>query len=86
MNNIKISSLNKTIFAGAIKKAIPVVGGIVGGGITFVSFKPCCIRLKDVLKDTRLSNPNYKPTEEEFEITSKIFNEDIVDIDYTEID
>lgn len=79
-------TLNKTIFTGAIKKAIPVVGGIVGGGITFVSFKPCCIRLKDVLKDTRLSNPNYKPTKEELKVTSEIFNEEIVDIEYTEID
>lgn len=51
--------MTKDIFAGFIKKAIPVVGGILGGGITFVSFKPCCDRLKGSLRNTMLSNPNY---------------------------
>lgn len=50
--------MTKQIFAGAIGKAIPVVGGVVGGGLTFVSFKPCCDRLKDSLKETRLANPD----------------------------
>ena len=49
--------MTKQIFAGAIGKAIPLVGGVVGGGITFASFKPCCDRLKDSLKETRLANP-----------------------------
>jgi hypothetical protein len=35
-----------------------VVGGIVGGGLTFATFKPWCDRLKDSLKETRLANPN----------------------------
>lgn len=49
--------MTKRIFAGAIGKAIPVVGGVVGGGLTFATFKPCCDRLKDSLKETRLANP-----------------------------
>lgn len=57
--------MSKEIFAGAIKKAIPVVGGVIGGGITFLSFKPCCDKLKASLQNTMLSNPNYRPTEEE---------------------
>ena len=32
--------MTKEIFAGFFKKAIPVVGGVVGGGITYASFKP----------------------------------------------
>lgn len=44
--------LTKSVFAGAVKKAIPAVGGVVAGGITFFAFKPCCNRLKNVLKDT----------------------------------
>ena len=35
--------MTKEVFAGFFKKAIPVVGGVVGGGLTFVSFKPCCV-------------------------------------------
>jgi len=57
--------MTKEVFAGFFKKAIPVVGGVIGGGITFVSFKPCCDKLKASLQNTMLSNPNYRPTEEE---------------------
>lgn len=53
--------MTKEVFAGFFKKAIPVVGGVIGGGITFVSFKPCCDKLKASLQNTMLSNPNYRP-------------------------
>lgn len=52
--------MTKDVFAGFFKKAIPVVGGIIGGGLTFATFKPCCIKLKNSLRDTVLSNPNIK--------------------------
>ena len=74
--------LTKSLFTGAIKKAIPVVGGVVGGGITFFAFKPCCYRLKDALKDTRLSNPEHKCTKEETEILDDIMSRKIIDADY----
>ena len=77
--------MTKSIFAGFFKKAIPVVGGIVGGGITFFSFKPCCYRLKNVLQDTMLSNPNHKSTAEEDEFVTSITEGTIIDVDYSEI-
>ena len=57
--------MTKEVFAGFFKKAIPVVGGVVGGGITFVTFKPCCDKLKESLQDTALSNPKHKITKDE---------------------
>ncbi len=51
--------MTKEIFAGFFKNSIPVVGGVIGGGITYATFKPCCERLKNALRETRLSNPNY---------------------------
>ena len=57
--------MTKEVFAGFFKKAIPVVGGVIGGGITFISFKPCCDKLKASLQNTMLSNPDYCPTEED---------------------
>ena len=77
--------MTKSIFAGFFKKAIPVVGGIVGGGITFFSFKPCCYRLKNVLQDTMLSNPNHKSTAEEDAFVTSITEGTVIDVDYSEI-
>lgn len=57
--------MTKEVFAGFFKKAIPVVGGVIGGGITFLSFKPCCDKLKTSLQNTMLSNPDYHSAEVE---------------------
>lgn len=57
--------MTKEVFAGFFKKAIPLVGGVIGGGITFISFEASCKLLKDSLKDTRLSNPNKDFVDEE---------------------
>lgn len=77
--------MTKTIFSGFFKKAIPIVGGVVGGGITFFSFKPCCFRLKNVLQDTMLSNPNHKSSAEEDEFVTSITKGTVIDVDYDEI-
>ena len=58
-------NLTKAAFAGFFRKAIPVVGGVVGGGITYAAFKPCCIRLQNVLQDTLLSNASHVSSVEE---------------------
>lgn len=55
--------MTKEVFAGFFKKAIPVVGGVIGGGITYVSFKPCCDKLKASLQNTLLSNPECNDDE-----------------------
>ncbi len=69
-------NLTKQVFAGFFKKSIPVVGGVLGGGITYLSFKPCCDKLKDSLQDTLLSNPNHKPSDEEIKLTTSIETSD----------
>ena len=77
--------LTKSLFTGAIKKAIPVVGGVVGGGITFASFKPCCVRLQKTLQDTMLSNPDHVSSAEEDAIVESIFTGTVIDVDYQDI-
>ena len=57
--------MTKQIFAGFFKKAIPVVGAVLGGGITYLSFKPCSDKLKASLQNTILSNPDYQNSEAE---------------------
>lgn len=79
-------NMTKEIFAGFFKKSIPVVGGVIGGGLTYATFKPCCYRLKDSLKDTMLSNPeNHKETTEEQKIYEDIKNGVIYDVDEEDI-
>ena len=77
--------MTKEVFAGFFKKAIPVAGGLIGGGITFATFKPCCDRLKDSLKDTILSNPDHKESKEEKDIFEGISSGEIVDVEPDEI-
>lgn len=60
--------MTKQVFAGFFRKAIPVVGGVVGGGITYLSFKPCCDNLKKSLQDTALCNPSSRKSFEEFDV------------------
>lgn len=78
--------LTKSVFAGFFKKTIPLVGGVIGGGLTFLSFKPCCYRLKDALQDTMLSNPNHISSSEEDKIVTSIFSGEIIDVDYQDIE
>ncbi|MBQ7751870.1 MAG: EcsC family protein [Clostridia bacterium] len=71
------TKITKEIFAGFFKKAIPVVGGVIGGGITYATFKPCCEKLKASLQDTILSNPNHKEINEENIIIDTEYSETI---------
>lgn len=68
--------MTKKLLAGLAQKSLPVVGGVIGGGLTYVSFKPCCNKLKNSLQDTLLSNPNYIQTEEENIIIDEIDSQD----------
>lgn len=56
--------MTKEVFAGFFKNAIPIVGGVIGGGLTFATFKPCCVKLKKSLRDTRLANPEAESADE----------------------
>lgn len=65
-------NMTKTILKQVVSKSIVVVGSIVSGGITYASFKPCCVKLKNSLSDTYLSNPNHIVSEEEGHIVKDI--------------
>lgn len=41
--------MTKGIFAKGISKAVPVIGGVVSGGITFATMRPMGMRLADTL-------------------------------------
>ena len=43
-------TMTKEIFANSVGKAVPLVGGVVSGGLTFATFMPCSYRLKKELE------------------------------------
>lgn len=65
-------NMTKQVFSVFFKKAIPVVGGVIGGGLTYLSFKPCCLKLKGSLEDTILSNPTHEASQEETTLVSEM--------------
>ena len=66
------AKMSRKIYGQIVGKSIPVAGAVVGGGITFFTFKPCCDRLKATLKDTALSNPSHQETIEEKKMRESI--------------
>ena len=69
-------NLTKEAFEAAMKKAIPVVGFVLGGTITYFSFGPCCKKLQAALKDTIFSNPNYvEPVDNDIQLDEDIIIE-----------
>ena len=47
--------MTKGIFAKGVSKAVPVIGGIVSGGITFASMRPMGIRLIDAMDEAHFA-------------------------------
>lgn len=77
--------MTKEVFAGFFKKAIPLVGGVIGGGLTYATFKSCCDKLKAVLEDTYLSNPNYKEEDDKIIDLEAETVYDCIDVETDEI-
>ncbi len=67
--------MTKDIFGKAVSKAVPVIGGVVSGGITFFSLKPMGFRLVRTLDEAKFSY-----TEEELD-ADLVEIKDIADAD-----
>lgn len=65
--------MTKGLFAKGISKALPVVGGVVSGGITFISMRPMGKRLIDTFDEA-----HFDYTQEEFEADWREINETIL--------
>jgi len=72
--------MTKEIFAKSVGKAIPVIGAVVSGGLTFAFFKPMSIKLRKYLATLPVASvdfyKNAKPTQDD----------DIIDVDFSDID
>ncbi len=49
--------MNKEIFGKAVAKIVPVIGGVISGGITLGTYAPMCLKLKDYLAELETADP-----------------------------
>lgn len=49
--------MTKSIFSRGVSKVIPVIGGIISGGITLATYAPMSLKLKDYLAGLEMANP-----------------------------
>lgn len=61
--------MTKDVFAKGVSKVVPVVGGVISGGITYATFKPCAIKLRDDFKTLCLSDPEFYKNQTDNKIT-----------------
>ena len=54
-------NMTKQTFAKGVSKVVPVVGGVISGGLTYASFKPGAERLRRYLRALPLSGINQTP-------------------------
>ena len=71
------TKLTKTTFAKGVSKAVPIVGGVVSGGLNYFSMKPMATKLKNELR----KGINY--SEENLKHDLKILNVEDIIIDET---
>ena len=51
--------MTKQIFADSVASVIPVIGGVLSGGLTYAMFKPGCVRLRNHLMSFDLCDSDY---------------------------
>lgn len=49
--------MTRQVFAKGVSKVVPVVGGVLCGGLTYATFMPCAYKLKKSLSRLRLCDP-----------------------------
>ncbi|NLU43438.1 SHOCT domain-containing protein [Haloimpatiens lingqiaonensis] len=49
------AKMTKEVFAKGVSKVVPIIGGIVSGGITFATLRPMGMRLADTLDEAHFS-------------------------------
>lgn len=73
--------MTKSVFAKGVSKAIPLIGGVVSGGITFASMIPMCKRLADTMEKAHFDYSEEALARDWVEITEICEAEERVDTD-----
>ncbi len=73
--NILGVKMTKQVFAKSVGKIVPVIGGGISGGLTYVTFRPSAIRLKNHLKSLPTADVN-------FHVNNCVTDSDIIDVEF----
>lgn len=65
-------SLTKQSFARGVSKLVPVVGGLVSGGLTYATFRPQAKKLMGSLKGTMMMAYENKKVTEGEQVASEV--------------
>ncbi|MEG0773737.1 bacteriochlorophyll 4-vinyl reductase [Clostridium sp.] len=77
--------LTKDTFAKGVSKAIPIIGGIISGGMTYASMKPMGERLRKVL-DKSVTNYSQADYDRDVAEVASDITRDFVEVDYEVIE
>ncbi|MCW6666532.1 hypothetical protein NHG34_03115 [Aerococcaceae bacterium NML190938] len=69
--------MTKEIFAKNVAKIVPILGGIVSGGITYITFSPMAHNLRRYLSTLELANVDYIRSK-------KSSDQEIIDVEFIE--
>ena len=73
--------MTKGIFAGGVAKALPVVGGVVSGGITFATLRPMGMRLVNTLEKAHFAYSEAEFKKDWDDVLAAGEREDVIDVD-----
>jgi len=73
--------MSKPILAKSVSKAIPVVGAVVSGGVTFVSYKPMAKRLQKYLETLPMADVDFYKEQPDSLAVIEVDFSDIIDED-----
>ncbi|MGW2299931.1 hypothetical protein [Streptomyces sp. NPDC001809] len=75
--------MTKQTFAKTVSKAIPVVGAVVSGGLTFATYRPMAKRLKNHLAGLELTKPSHRVADARF-TDAQFVDGEVVDAELVE--
>ncbi|MFI6419003.1 hypothetical protein ACIBG6_16575 [Streptomyces sp. NPDC050842] len=76
--------MTKQTFAKTVSKAIPLVGAVVSGGLTFATYRPMAKRLKNHLAGLELTKPSHRAADAEF-VDAEFVDGEFVDAEFVEV-
>lgn len=76
--------MTKQIFAKSVSKIIPIVGGGISGGLTYVTFKPSAIKLKNHLRTLPTADVNFYK-QNVINNCNRYYYSNIIDVEFNEV-